>query len=241
MNEIGQLLPPTAREEIVTQFSRDGFCSISDIWTASECDYLIDAALSLRARYGDNYEPLIQPHRHHSTFLNALRKRAVIEIVETLLNVSVTGLQTEMFFGAPGTLGRYLHQDNFFVETNPKSFTSVWSALTDVSSDNGGLYALPGTHRLGRLPTRATERPQSPHQDVNAHNEVVLVPEGYDEFDIELPKGSIVILHSHVVHGARTNITDEYRYAFLASYIRPGERFRPGFTAQREEIPLGDG
>lgn len=234
------ILPPTAREDIAEHFERRGFCQISDIWTASECDDLIEAAHSLREESKADFRPIIQPHRRHPAFMNAIRNPRVVEIIGPLLNSDVTGLQTEMFFGAPGTLGRNLHQDNFFVETESNHFISVWSALTDVSSDNGSLYILPGTHVLGVLPTQATERPESFNQDINAHNEVVLVPDGYEEFDIEIPKGSIVLLHSDVVHGTRPNISNEYRYAFLASYIRPSARFRPGLTAQRKAFSLTD-
>ena len=41
------------------------------------------------------------------------------------------------------------HQDNAFLITNPNSCIGIWVALEDSSEDNGAMFAVPQSHKLG--------------------------------------------------------------------------------------------
>jgi ectoine hydroxylase-related dioxygenase (phytanoyl-CoA dioxygenase family) len=48
-----------------------------------------------------------------------------------------------------------------------------------------------------------------------------------------------LFFHSHLVHASNPNrTTDRFRYCFLATYIKTGERFRPGTAQKRREVEL---
>ena len=53
-----------------------------------------------------------------------------------------------------------------------------------------------------------------------------------------VPQGAVVFLHGHTVHSSHDNRSDRYRHALLMTYIRRGERFRPGRTAGRAEVDV---
>jgi len=96
----------------------------------------------------------------------------------------------------------------------------------------------PGSHVHGRLPVQALPRLERPGQDPNAANEETLLPDGIVGLPMPVRCGSVVFLHSQIVHASLQNTSELFRYALLQTYIRSGASFRPGKTAKRLEIPL---
>ena len=100
------------------------------------CDKLIKIATEFPAVNQGDYRTVLQPHRHSEAFLEALRHPGVIRIVRLMLGDEISGIQTQFFYGKPGTLGFQPHQDNSNALSG--TFASAWVALTDVSKENGG-------------------------------------------------------------------------------------------------------
>jgi ectoine hydroxylase-related dioxygenase (phytanoyl-CoA dioxygenase family) len=221
-------------------YVENGFAMIEGLWTAQECDGIIQLAKSFPGRATTDFRPLMQPQRTASEFLSAIRNRRVIRVVEHFLGCTASGLQIEFFFGHPGTKGFARHQDNFYVEAGSQAFLSIWSAMTDVTPAMGGLVVYPGSHKFGRLPTRALAGDSGPNQDPNANNEEAVLPQSIAQegLRVSIPRGAVVLLHADVVHSSLTNQSDRFRYALLCTYLRKGTAFRPGRSAKREEIDL---
>jgi len=190
-------------EGALAGYKKYGFHIEHDVWSKDEISVLNDAAQDLRARTQSDYRPLMHPHRQSPEFLKALRQPFVVDLIEGMLQGEVSGLQTEYFFGVPGTLGFARHQDNFYLEADQHSFGSVWSAMTDVSPENGGLYIYPGTHLEPILNTQRLEGGAGQNQDPNAANEDCIVPEQYAAMNVHLPAGSVVVLHGRLSNIAR--------------------------------------
>lgn len=74
---------------------------------------------------------------------------------------------------------------------------TVW-LLDDFTSENGALRAVPGSHRLGRLPGKPE-------------------PEG---ILITAPKGTVVVMNAHLWHGGTANKTANHRRALHSFYCR---------------------
>ncbi|MEQ8396088.1 phytanoyl-CoA dioxygenase family protein [Thalassobaculum sp.] len=226
-------------EEARAFYLRHGFLIELDVWSDAECERLNAAALAFPGPEQGDFTPLMHPHRTDPIFLEALRSHKVVALMEGLMSAPLSGLQTEYFFGVPGTSGFSLHQDNYYIEAKPEVFASVWSALTDVSPEKGGLVIYPGTNREPILPTRRLPVRTADHnQDPNAANEECVVPPAYTPIDVSLPRGAVVVLHGHLVHGSHQNRTTLTRNALLSTYIVSGERFRPGSYSKRTEVPL---
>lgn len=225
-------------ESALDFYNQYGYFIEHNLFSNEECDNLIEASKSLPSALDNTYKPYMMPNRLNEIYTRAMAKPELVKIMSHLVGGEVSGLQTEFFFCKPGTRGFSLHQDNFFVEAGKEVFASAWIALTDTYQEKGGLIAYPGSHKEDILPTRKIELSKDQGQDPNANNEEVIVPVIYPETHASVPKGSVFFIHGHLVHGSNPNLTDEFRYVLLCTYIKKGEKFRPGFYAQRAEIDL---
>ena len=67
------------------------------------------------------------------------------------------------------------------------------------------------------------------------------MPEGHDFRQIEgiARKGTLTLLHSHVVHGSEPNRdSSRMRRSFLSGYLKKGAYFNPGNQMKREPIDI---
>lgn len=218
-----------------------GFHVEYDVWSPEECRELIDASHELPGYRAGSFVPAMHPHRTEPRVLSALKDRRVVAIAERLVGGKVSGLQTELFYCRTGTPGFSYHQDNYYVEAKPDAFVSAWCALEDAGRENGGLIVFPGTHKEPVLPVRevANPAPTEGRQDPNANRLEAVVPGGYERVDLAVPRGAVVFLHAHTVHGSNANRAEaRTRHVLLSTYLRRGESFRPGHYSKRTEVDL---
>jgi ectoine hydroxylase-related dioxygenase (phytanoyl-CoA dioxygenase family) len=225
-------------DEAKQAYLEQGYFIENNVFSDQECQQLILASKSLENAKNATHRPQMMAHKHNSLYLYALRHPTIVKIMHVLVGGEAKGLQTEFFYCKPGTRGFSLHQDNFFVQAPIGAFASAWIALTDTHQKKGGLIVYPGSHQAGLLPVRKISASKDAAQDPNANNEEVIVPSEYRPMNVSVPKGSVLFLHGHVVHGSNPNESDEWRYVLLNTYIRKDESFRPGNYANREIIDL---
>lgn len=104
------------------------------------------------------------------------------------------------------------HQDGAFLYTEPQSVIGFWWALDDCTLDNGCLWAVPGSHTLGVH--RRFRRVDPPALGTE------FVPTEPVKWDLSaavplvIPRGSLVLLHSALVHFSRENSSPAPRHAY---------------------------
>lgn len=109
------------------------------------------------------------------------------------------------------------HQDGAFLYTEPQTCIGFWWALDDCNVNNGCLWAVPGSHKLG---VHRRFRRRDPPNEGTEFQPVELV-----EWDLtaavplEIPKGSLVILHAAVVHYSEGNTSDKARHAYSVHIV----------------------
>lgn len=81
---------------------------------------------------------------------------------------------------------------------------TVWM-IDDFTSENGAIRAVPGTHKLGKLPQDVLEDPTASHPD---------------EVLVTGPAGTVVVMNAHCWHGGTANRTDKSRCAMHSFYCR---------------------
>ena len=233
-------LEGTARTELMRDYNAHGYAICPNLLSKQRQDDLIASAQQLRRQ--DDYTPLMHPHRRAEVFMDALCDRQAVQIMETVLDGEVQGLQSEFFFGKPGTLGFSCHQDNFYVRANPGSFASLWIALRDVGPENGGLFFHPGTHREPLFEVVETNRNHAGNQDINAHRLECVMPEKYHahSVDLRLLAGDGAVFHGHTVHGSYDHSGPSWRYALLLTYVQKGASFRAGNHAKRRRVDVAE-
>ena len=223
-------------------FHTNGFHAEYDFIDSTLCDELIAAGDTLANAHNGSYRPTLNPHTESDQFLKVMKQPKLIALIEKLVGGKASGIQTQFFFGRPGTSGFSTHQDNFFVEAQPADcFVSTWLALTDVSKENGTIFLYPGAHKEGLLPVRKLTGGPGVGQEYNASNEETIVPDQYPAVTVEVPKGTLIFLHSLAPHGSFGNVSkDKWRQVMLNNYIKQHIPFRAGNSAKRHEIPVYD-
>jgi len=116
------------------------------------------------------------------------------------------------------------HQDGAFLYTDPQSCLGFWWALDDCSLENGCLWAVPGSHKLGVERRFRRKDPPEPGTE--------FVPSAPVQWDLsnavslEVPAGSLVLLHHALVHYSDANKSSKARHAY-SIHIVDGA---PGFV-----------
>lgn len=225
------------------QLALDEYCARGlhvepKLFQSELCEELISTANKFPAVQGGDYRTALQPHRRAEVFMRALCHPRVANIMRRILGGDISGIQTQFFYGKPGTPGFQPHQDNRFVNAPQGAFASVWVALTDVNPQNGCLYIYPESHHEPLLDIQEVEAPNTMLQDINALRLRCVIPEKYQPSDLAMSKGDGAFFDGHTIHGSHANESDGHRYALLMTYVRRGVPFTPGRYAQREEVPI---
>jgi len=125
-------------------------------------------------------------------------------------------IQSMHIFKQPSIGGEVgLHQDSTFLYTEPKSCIGFWLALEDATVENGCLQALPGGHKI---PLKQRFK---------------LSENGGTEFEIlddapwpaqplellEVPAGTLIILHGQLPHYSAANTSNRSRQAFTLHLV----------------------
>jgi phytanoyl-CoA hydroxylase len=106
------------------------------------------------------------------------------------------------------------HQDSTFLYTEPIDIAGLWFALEDATLENGCLWAIPGGHRLG-LKSRWLRSAAGMRFDVfdsSSWPEEKLIP-------LEVPKGSLIVLHGLLPHKSHANRSRKSRQAYTLHVI----------------------
>lgn len=112
-----------------------------------------------------------------------------------------------MFKPANGGAAKPWHQDAaYWRQFAPKQVT-VWIAIDDATEENGCIWAIPGSHKLGLIPHVAKEL-QVPESRLDL-TQAVPVP---------VRAGGLLIFHSLVLHMSKANTSDKPRCAIICDY-----------------------
>jgi phytanoyl-CoA hydroxylase len=124
-------------------------------------------------------------------------------------------LQSMYIFKQPligGEVG--CHQDSTFLFTDPMTVTGFWFAIEDATLQNGCLWAKPGGHRT---PLRKVfKRAGDSDDDGTLFEELdtTPLPSPSDLVPLEVPAGTMVILHGLLPHWSDINRSEVSRHAY---------------------------
>jgi len=146
-------------------------------------------------------------------------------------------LQSMVIFKQPGIGAPVgMHQDATFLRTDPPSVTGFWIALEDATLENGCLLAVPGGHRgplrkwFGRGEGDVLETRMLVEDGGGA---------GGNPVPLEVPAGTLVVLHGLLPHGSGPNRSDRSRRAVTLHTIDGGLPYaEDNWLRRRKDLPL---
>lgn len=163
------------------------------------------------------YPRILQPHRYDATSRQALLNPTIRDILVDLWGQTPYGASSMFYFKPPNARGQALHQDQYYILSEPEPCIAVWIAMEDCDEENGCLRVVPGSHTLPLLGTVAADTTKS------FKNVTVPLPEGMTELPVILKAGDALIFQGHVLHGSLPNTSaTRFRRALILHYI-PGD------------------
>lgn len=234
-------------------FEADGYLVRRGQLTADEVAALLDHYAALHAAgsrpgcfvIGDDGDPLsrwprmMMPHRFDPLSKQYLLDPRLLGVVSQLYRREALAAQTMFYWKPPGARGQALHQDDFYLRTQPGECLAAWLALDPSDDQNGGLRVVPGSHR-GEL--------QCPHEanaelSFSAHE--VDLQEGWEPQPVNLDAGDILFFGGRLIHGSPPNDSAErWRRTLICHYV-PAEcaacaaGYQPLLNAAGEELRTG--
>lgn len=157
------------------------------------------------------------PHKVSEGMERYLAHPAIVEALTTVVGPNVKCMQSMLFIKSAGKPGQAWHQDEIYIPTRDRSLTGGWIAMDDATVENGCLWVIPGSHRLGVLYFQewhadprfdcAFEARRYPWTDADA------VP-------VEVKAGSIVFFNGYLLHRSLPNYASAgYRRALVNHYM----------------------
>jgi phytanoyl-CoA hydroxylase len=220
----------------VEEFARDGVIVVRDLVTASEIETLraqidcvirgesnipeerlqVEPLVGAGELQADSYARSLRKMSHVAFFDDVFEAHArndrILDCIQALLGVGDIKLYQDQLFMKPPKVGsrQSYHQDQpLGFDIEPVDMVTCWAALDRATIENGCLWMLPGTHKLG-----ATEKENWKEYEQRAVDG--RLPE---ERAIELEPGDCSFHHGLTLHSSRPNMTDQKRWGYATHYV----------------------
>ena len=159
-------------------------------------------------------------HLLDPAFVALSQDPGVLAVIRDLGMAAPRQIQSMYIFKSPLIGGDVAcHQDATFLYTDPMSVVGLWFALEDATTENGCLWALPGGHQ-GPLRRRFVRAPGGGTAfldlDPTPLPEVAPVAPWRP---LEVPAGTMVLLHGRLPHWSGPNRSPKSRHAYAVHVI----------------------
>jgi ectoine hydroxylase-related dioxygenase (phytanoyl-CoA dioxygenase family) len=163
---------------------------------------------------GKTVRNLWRLENHDPFFADLAQQADILKLVASLVHGTPESKGVETF-NKPAKVGSGVppHQDNAYFCQSPGDMLTVWIAMDPATVENGPIYYLKGSHKLGMMPHRASG------VKGNSFGLAAMPPhEKSDEFCGTLEPGDALIHHCQTVHWSAANKTDRPRCGMLLVY-----------------------
>lgn len=139
---------------------------------------------------------------------------AVGAALSQLLGEQPVACQSMYYFKPPGARGQALHQDNLYLKVAPATCIAAWTAIDPSLPENGGMYVVPGTHKLDVL------CPETADDGESFTTHLVNAPKGMKAIPAAMQPGDTLFFNGSVIHGSGPNRSaSHWRRSFICHYM----------------------
>ncbi len=242
----------TISQEQIDSYKRDGHLIVENVVAEEELDALrkrTDQIATGEVPYpveSLEYEPTAKGDERSLASLRKINKPSLdavlaahtrhtgnLEIVEKLIGPDVKLFGDQFFIKPPGGIEKTYHQDSPYFKIEPMALVTAWTALDDVTLENGCMYVVPGSQNGGPLdhsePWMVGDR-----QDMK-------IPDSEIDYAKERPVtmkgGDVSFHHSLILHRSGPNNTSKFRRGLAVHYMTAKSRWT-GATAEKPDYKL---
>ncbi|MET3807950.1 ectoine hydroxylase-related dioxygenase (phytanoyl-CoA dioxygenase family) [Nakamurella sp. UYEF19] len=164
------------------------------------------------------YPRFMQPHRRRDLSAGLVARKTMVDAritqIVTRLIGAAHGAQSMFYFKPPTARGQAMHQDNYFLRSNPETCLAAWIAIDDCDGGNGALSVVPGSHRMEVVCPEESDASESFTRGL------VRPPEGMTAVQTEMNAGDVLFFHGSLVHGSLPNTSlDRFRRSLIFHYV----------------------
>ncbi|KAL4713676.1 hypothetical protein ACJJTC_004207 [Scirpophaga incertulas] len=147
----------------------------------------------------------------------------LLDVVSQFVGSDITAMHSMLINKPPGTGEHPPHQDLYYFPFRPADkIVAAWTAIDEVTYENGCLYVIAGTHKDANLHehdyTSITSKMY--HGIVDA----TLAPEN-KRIHLEMSPGDTVFFHPYLIHGSRPNVSKNYRKSISCHFANSNVEF----------------
>jgi len=166
-------------------------------------------------------------------FMATARNPQILDMLEQLVGPDLILWITRVLC-KPASKGREVpwHQDGEYWPMRPLATCSVWIALDPVSTANGCMRFIPGSHRQQELYR---------HHVSSRDNLVLNLELDQDQFDeakavnVELEPGQMSLHDVRLIHGSLANTSGQRRAALIMRYMPATSHYDRSLVTQRRD------
>ncbi len=239
----------------IDQFERDGYVLAPAVFSPAEVAAYIDHYMTMRAAgsypgdsggvdIGSNdplkkFPRMIHMHRWDEVSLRWMTDARLNAWITALTGSEPYATQTMLYFKPPGARGQALHQDQFYLRTQPGTCVAAWMALDTCDTQNGCLLVVPGSAKLPVLCTQTADT------TVSFTDVTVPLPDHLAPVPVEMEPGDVLFFNGSVIHGSLPNLTtDRFRRALIGHYVTGNAEqvaayYHPVLRMDGTEVALG--
>ena len=143
---------------------------------------------------------LVNVHHFSPTVRRYYRSGPLVDVMEQLIGPNIKGATSQLTFKMRGnTMPFGWHQDNGYGELDPYTTVTTLTALDDADEENGCLWLIPGSHRIGQIPVDRSAA------DRSATKEVVVSVDDRSAIPLPLKAGSVLLFSCWMLHKSEGN------------------------------------
>ena len=152
----------------------------------------------------------------------------ILDYVEDLVGPNIIAWGSHFFCKLPHDPKHVpMHQDASYWPLSPARTVTVWLAIDDADSQNSAMQFIPGTHTLGHLAWKETDKPAVLGQEIPDIERL-----GQPVFDT-LKAGAMSLHADMLAHGSGPNTSDRRRCGLTVRYCPPNVRaLNPSWARQ---------
>jgi len=212
-------MPKLLSQAAVEAFQRDGYYSPVRVMSAGDARKYRNALEAHEAKTG---QPLQGNWRHKTHLLftwadELVHHPKILDAIEDVIGPNILCWTTNFFIKEktnPGFVS--WHQDSTYWGLEPDDVVTAWVAFTEVTSKNGYMQVIPGSHKIDQLPHLDTF-----HKDnlLSRGQEISVEVDKSKALGLAMHAGEMSLHHIKLVHGSEPNRSADRRIGFAIRYI----------------------
>lgn len=232
----------TVTENQVKFYNDYGYLVIEGVMSSADCDEVQKIAETLA---DEQHSVVLNAHRKSEELFAIMENPVIVKCVKSVQRSPIVGLNSQYLFkkcGTPYARQSWTpHQDNSYPKAPPEAYIIAHLSLEDSDNENGGLIFWPKSHVEPLLEFKKNKSWKEDFDDnsVSHPGQTVEIPEKYQPMDMKLKKGSLCLMHGHLIHGSYPNLSNSRsRPQYSMAYLNKGSPFETGSTSIKEPMEV---